>query len=147
MATKSHSEYEKDFYAWTFHNADLLRHRKFSELDIDNIIEEMESMGKRDKRELVNRLAVLLAHLLKWQFQPDRRGNSWEATIREQRIQVIDLLEESPSLKHELELKIAHAYEQAILIAVSETGLASSIFPKEMPYSLNQCLDSKFFPD
>jgi hypothetical protein len=70
-------DYNKDFYNWTLHNADLIRQKKFSEMDIDHIAEEIESMGNRDRRELINRLAVLIAHLLKWQYQPTKRSKSW----------------------------------------------------------------------
>lgn len=104
-------------------------------------------MGKSDKRELINRLAVLMAHLLKWHYPSERRSNSWKSTIKEQRIKVFDLLDDSPSLNHELAEKLNHAYEQATLIATQETGLPENSFPKECPFSLQQCLDRDFFPD
>jgi len=147
MRANAHGEYEKDFYAWTSHNAELLRKGRFSEVDIKNVAEEIESMGKRDKRELIRRLAVLLAHLLKWRFQPDRAGNSWKYTIKEQRRMVEKLLRESPSLKHEIASKIDEAYEDAVIIAASQTGLREIDFPEECPFSLNQCLDEQFFPE
>jgi hypothetical protein len=146
MATKRKNEYEKDFYAWAIHNAQLLREGKLSEIDIENVAEEIESMGKSEKRELINRLAILLAHLLKWQFQPIKQSNSWQLTIKEQRFQLIKLFEESPSLKHEIELKLAEAYEQAIIIAERETGVEEKNFPKNCPFSLQQALDQRFFP-
>lgn len=146
MMNQLQQVYDKDFYAWSLQSADLLRQRKFSELDIEHIAEEIESMGNRDKRELINRLAVLVAHLLKWQYQPSRRSKSWKLTVKEQRIQVLQLLEESPSLKHEITLKFNAAYEQAIVMAEIETGLEESIFPKECPFLLDQCLDHNFFP-
>ena len=147
METMAKTEYDRDFYAWTLHSADLLRHGKFSEVDIENVAEEIESMGRRDKRELISRLAVLMAHLLKWTFQARDRRNSWLYTIKEQRIKVRKLLTESPSLKHELSLKVAEAYEEAVVIAASETGLNENIFPNEFPFTFEQCLDSQFFPD
>ena len=147
MATKNQKKYDKDFYAWAIHNAKLLRAGKLSEIDIENIAEEIESMGKSEKRELTNRLAILIAHLLKWQFQPTRRGNSWKYTIKEQRLQLIDLLDESPSLKIILEERIKHAYEQATVIAARETGLIENTFPKKCPFSLKQALNQKFFPE
>src|SRR3990167_3765622 len=146
MSAKLKNEYETDFYAWTLHNAKLVRQRKLSEIDIENIAEELESMGKSDRRELVNRLAILMAHLLKWQFQPNERSNSWKTTIRNQRIDVIDLLDESPSLKNELDLKLAHAYKKSVLIAMEETKFDEKVFPKKSPYTLDQCLNSDFFP-
>lgn len=146
MSAKLKDEYEKDFYAWTLHNAELIRKGKLSEIDIENIAEEIESMGRSDKRELVSRLAILISHLIKWRFQPSRQGNSWKVTIKEQRRQVIDLLNESPSLKHELELKLTRAYEQAISIVLDETGLDEKILPKKCPFTLDQCLNPDFFP-
>lgn len=146
MGAKLKNEYEKDFYAWTIHNADLIRHGKFSEVDIEHVAEEIESMGRSDKRELVNRLAILMAHLLKWRFQSERKGVSWEITIRNQRIEIIDLLEDSPSLKHELNQKVGRAYEKAILFAMEETKLGERTFPKKCPFTLEQCLDFNFFP-
>jgi hypothetical protein len=147
MSAKAQYEYNQDFYAWALHNAELIRQGKLLEVDLEHIAEEIESMGKSDKRKLINRLALLIAHLLKWQFQPGRRGNSWKYTIKEQRIKIKDLLEDSPSLKHELESKLPHAYEQAVVIAVKQTSLEESIFPKQCLYSLEQCFDDGFFPE
>src|SRR5271155_4858757 len=90
-------EYDKDFYAWSLHNAALLREGKLSEVDLEHIAEEIEDMGKKDRRELISRLAMLLAHLLKWKFQTERRSNSWKNTIKHQRFKVKDVLSESPS--------------------------------------------------
>lgn len=147
MSVKAQYEYNQDFYAWALHNAELIRQGNLLEVDLENIAEEIESMGKSDKRKLINRLALLIAHLLKWQFQPGRRGNSWKYTIKEQRIKIKDLLEDSPSLKHELESKLSHAYEQAVVIAVKQTSLEESTFPKQCLYSLEQCFDDDFFPE
>jgi Domain of unknown function DUF29 len=146
MNAKVHHKYNEDFYAWAVHSAELIRQGKFSEVDTENVAEELESMGRSDKRKLLNRLALLMAHLLKWQFQPARRSNSWKYTIKEQRLKLRDLLEESPSLRHELELKLSHAYEQSVLIAVRQTGLDEASFPKQCPYNLAQCFD-EFLPE
>ena len=140
-------QYNKDFYAWALHSAKLLRQGKFKEVDVEYMAEELESMGNRDKRELLSELAILIAHLLKWRYQSDRQSNSWKATIKEQRIQVSDLLEESPSLKHELFEKLDHAYEKAVLIAVRETGFPEKVFPGNCPFTLEQCFDREFFPE
>ncbi|OGT37714.1 MAG: hypothetical protein A3F11_00820 [Gammaproteobacteria bacterium RIFCSPHIGHO2_12_FULL_37_14] len=147
MSKKLAQEYEKDFYAWTLHNAELLRKGKLSEIDIAHLAEEIESMGKGERRELVNRLALLMAHLLKWKYQPIRRSKSWKLTIKEQRIQIGRLLEESPSLKNALGAKIKDAYEQATVIAERETALEENTFPKKCPFTLNECLNQKFFPE
>ena len=139
--------YNQDFYAWAMHNSELLREKKLSEIDIENIAEEIESMGKRERRNLINRLAILIAHLLKWQFQPDRRGKSWKCTIKEQRIKIRNLLKDSPSLKHELGLKLNHAYEIAIVDAEKESCLEELVFPKTCEFSFEQCLDPDFWPE
>jgi hypothetical protein len=141
------NEYEQDFYQWTQHNAQLLREGKFTEIDTFHIAEELESMGKRDKRELISRLTVLLAHLLKWQFQPHFRSKSWQFTLREQRTQIAKLLKDSPSLKYSLyEEGILEAYPDALEMASDETGLSPSAFPKTCPYSIEQLLDKTFCP-
>ncbi len=147
MTVKSQINYKKDFYAWALQTANLVREGNFAEVDRKNLAEEIESMGKRDRRELINRLATLLAHLLRWQFQSERRGNSWINTIKTQRFEVADLLADSPSLQHELQKQLEHAYVKALLIAVAETGLKQETFPAICPFSLQQCFDSQFFPD
>lgn len=141
------SEYQTDFYAWLMDNARLLREQKFTEIDAEHIAEELEAMGKSEKRELVNRLAVLLAHLLKWPFQSAKRSRSWENTILTQRIDVNELLEDSPSLRHEIMQKMEVAYEKAKLHAEDETGIEKSHFPENCPFSLEKILEKDFFPE
>jgi hypothetical protein len=140
-------EYKEDFYAWLLKNAALLQAKNFVEIDNENVAEELVGMAKSEKRQLVNRFAVLLAHLLKWQFQSSRRSKSWERTIKEQRKRIQLLLEESPSLKHELSEKISDAYEIAILTAANETGLDESQFPDGCEYRFEDILDSTFYPE
>lgn len=147
MNMNTQREYERDFYSWTLHNAKILREGKFSEVDIENVAEEIESMGKRDRRQLVNRLSVLIAHLLKWKHQPIRRSNSWKLTIKEQRNKAFELIEESPSLKHELELKLNTAYNNAVVIAAKQTSSDISSFPEFCPFTMEQCLNEQFFPE
>jgi vacuolar-type H+-ATPase subunit C/Vma6 len=147
MTKNIQNEYRKDFYAWTIHNAKLLREGKLSEVDIEHIAEEIESMGKSERRELINRLAVLIAHLLKWQFQEERRSNSWKYTIEEQRDEVLELVEESPSLNHEINEKLYRAYRKAILWAATEMGVNKSIFKDECPFSLEKILNKDFYPE
>jgi hypothetical protein len=138
--------YEEDFYAWTNHNAKLLKEGKFNEVDIQNIIEEIESMGRSERNSLVNRLAILIAHLLKWRYQPGLQGHSWKYTIAEQRIKVIESLENSPSLGYEIEKKLIKSYKQARVRALKETGLEESTFPRECPFTIQECLDENFYP-
>jgi hypothetical protein len=139
--------YQQDFYGWLLESADLLRKKQFSELDIEHIAEELEGMARSDKRQLINRLAVLLAHLLKWQFQPAFRSKSWQRTIKEQRKRITLLLQDSPSLKHELDTKVQDAYEIAILSAANETNLDEDIFPSSCEYDIEEILNAEFYPD
>jgi len=139
--------YHQDFYAWAIYNAYLLKQGKLSEIDVENLIEELEGLAKRDRRTLLSRLAVLLAHLLKWQFEPQRRSKSWQRTLVEQRKQVYQLLQDSPSLKHQLVASLADAYDSALRQAADETGLDESNFPVTCPYTLTQALDKEFYPE
>lgn len=139
--------YNVDFYAWTQEQANLLRAQKWEQVDIENLVEEIESLGRQERRELVNRLAVLLGHLLKWQFQPEKRGNSWLATIREQRRQATTLLQENPSLKPQLPEILQSAYEGGIDLAVRETDFDYETFPETCPYALQQILSADFLPE
>jgi hypothetical protein len=141
------SLYNEDYYGWLRENVRLIRERKFSEIDADNLIEELESMGKSEKRELSSRLTVLLLHLLKWQYQAVKRSTSRRNTIAVQRIDIRELLEDSPSLKTEISDKIAVAYEKAKLAAEVETGIEKNNFPAECPFSLEQILDETFLPE
>ncbi|MBF0211540.1 MAG: DUF29 domain-containing protein [Desulfamplus sp.] len=139
--------YEHDFYAWTKEQSDILKSRRFAHLDILNLIEELESMGRSEKRELINRLTLLLGHLLKWVYQPERRSNSWLATIEEQRAEVLELIEDSPSLKYQLDQQFEKAYTKAVLFAVKETNLPKSTFAAQSPFSLEQILDRQYLPE
>src|SRR5580698_11209673 len=109
------SDHDRDFYAWANKQAALLRAGKLDEADFEHIAEEIESMGRTEKRELVSRLSVLLLHLLKWRFQPEKRGPSWEASIRVQRNRLADHLDDNPSLKPLLPKALASAYRDASL--------------------------------
>lgn len=139
--------YQEDYYGWLQENAQLIREKRFSEIDVENIVEELESMGKSEKRELSNRLTILLMHLLKWQHQTVKRSTSWRNTIAVQRIDIRELLEDSPSLRNEILDKIAVAYEKAKLAAEIETGIEKQNFPAECPFSFEQILDEEFLPN
>jgi Domain of unknown function DUF29 len=139
--------YDSDFYAWTQEQADLLRQREWDLVDIDNMLEEIESLGRRERRELSSRLAIVLGHLLKWQFQPDRRSHSWQATLREQRRQLRKVIKDNPSLKSELPEFLSDAYESGLLLAVQQTNLAESTFPQLCLYTLEQVMDDHFLPE
>ena len=140
------STYDQDFYAWTRQQADLLRGRRYRELDLDHLIEEIESMGASERRQLANRLKVLLAHLLKWRYQAHLQSRSWSATIKEQRLSIQDLLEDNPSLRALTDPAITKAYRLARLLAVKETNLEEHTFPEQCPYSWEQIADEDFYP-
>jgi len=139
--------YNADFYGWTQEQASLLKAGRLSELDIDNLLEEVETMGRSEKRELDSRLTVLLIHLLKWQYQPIRRGRSWQLTIKGQRINFSETLDENPSLKPQLDTILKRAYAKSIIKAAQETALDEQTFPSVCPWSLSQILDDNFYPD
>jgi hypothetical protein len=139
--------YNQDFYAWANEQASLLRAGKLDQADVENIAEEIESMGRSEKRELVNRLTVLLLHLLKWQFQPGLRGNSWRSSIDEQRYQVADHLDDNPSLTSRLEESFRSAYRVARIQAGRETGLDRSTFPVTCPYPFEEAMAPDFWPE
>ena len=132
--------YDDDFCAWANEQAALLRAGRLPDADIANIAEEIESMGRSERNQLTNRLAVLLAHLLKWQFQPGLRGNSWRLTIRVQRRRAGRILDQNPSLCAALPAILVEAYGDAMLIAERETGLPEDTFPADCPWTFDQAM-------
>lgn len=134
--------YDLDFYGWTQHQSSLLRLGRWQELDVENLVEEITSLGKQQKQELRNRLGVLIGHLLKWKYQPALRGKSWRATIREQRKQVQLLLRDNPSLQPYLPEAVIDAYELALALVVRETPLDYVDLPISSPYTIDQILDA-----
>ena len=148
-------EYEQDFHQWIEHHIALLKEGRFNEIDAEHLIEELEDMGKSNLHELDSRFTVLIAHLLKWEYQLNQlqnqwksyTGNSWKNTIIEQRVQVAKLLRKNPNLKRFLSETIVDAYPDALKITVKETGLSKSIFPSECPYTIEQLLDEDFYPE
>lgn len=139
--------YETDFYAWTQEQVSLLKTQQWAQLDTINLIEEIETLGRKERQELRNRLGVLLGHLLKWQFQPEKRSNSWLGTIREQRVQIRLLLKDSPSLKLYLDEVFLAAYELGLALAIRETQLGERVFPEVCPYTSEQTMNSEFLPE
>jgi hypothetical protein len=139
--------YDQDYYLWFIDQARLLRGGMWQHLDVGHLAEELEDMGKREKRALRSRTVVLLAHLLKYAHQPERRGPSWSGTIREQRKQLGELLRDSPSLRPRLIEDLEDSYISARLLAAGETGLPEAEFPTHCPFTLEQLLDEDFWPD
>ncbi|MGR6979940.1 DUF29 domain-containing protein [Testudinibacter sp. P27/CKL/0425] len=140
--------YDKDFYGWTNAQAQLLKAGAFGQLDVANLIEEIESMGRSELSELRNRLKIIIIHLLKWEFQPSHRGRSWELTIVEQRGELQSLLDDSPSLKHKLNQPefLQKAWKLGVIGAAKETGFPLTSFPHSPIWTLDEILDDNFLP-
>lgn len=138
--------YEQDFYGWTQEQAELLRSGHLEKIDLEHLIEEIESMGRGEKRELEHRLMALLQHLLKWQFQPSHQGRSWRLTIQEQRREIPDVLEDNPSLKPALDAVMAKAYAKARKAASQETDIPEITFPEQCQWTFDQAVNPEFFP-
>lgn len=146
--------YENQYDDWARRTAELLAKGRWSELDIPHLIEELDGMGRSERNELESRLAVLLTHLLKWQFQyrllserwQEFRGDSWRSTLIEQRARIIKRLDKTPGLKAALDPLITEAYGDARDVAMEETGLPLDRFPRDCPYTQAQILDLHFYP-
>ncbi len=138
--------YNRDFFEWTQCNAALLRAGRFDQADIEHLAEEIEDMGKRDRREMVSRLQVLVMHLLKWQAQPEMRSPSWEDTIDTQRDEIALLLQDAPSLRSHVERILPQLYPKAARKAARETRLPNSSFREDCPWTIDQILDPGFLP-
>jgi hypothetical protein len=141
------SLYERDFYLWLERQAELLREDRLSELDVANLLEEIESMGRKDKKAIQSNLVVVMAHLLKYQFQPEQRSSSWRGSVVEHRRRLRYDLVESPSLQGHAVAAFAQAYADAREQASAETGLPVESFPEQCPYTLEQVLDPRFLPE
>jgi hypothetical protein len=139
--------YERDLHLWLEQQAALLRTGRLDELDVGNLVEEIEAMGRKERRAIKSNLVVLLTHLLKHQFQPDQRSTSWSASIVEHRQRLRDDFEESPSLRPYAAEVFARAYADARERASAETTLPLRTFPKASPYTLDQALDPRFLPE
>jgi len=141
------SLYDEDFAVWTAETARLLRAGRLDEVDIEHVADEIEDMGKRDKRELHSRLTVLILDLLKWKWQPERQTRGWQSTLLTQRAELDRLLEDSPSLRRAIAAAVAKVYPAVLLSAALETGRPATVFPSECPFSPDQILDREFLPE
>jgi hypothetical protein len=141
--------YESDVIAWANEQAAFIRSGQFELLDLEHIADEIADVGKSERRELRNRMAVLLAHLLKWQFQPERRGNSWQRTIKTQRKEVAECIADTPSLK----VDVANSewwekvWADTLILATKETGFDFEAFPEECPWEYHEIVDVDFWPE
>jgi hypothetical protein len=134
------SLYERDYLAWIEQQVALLRAGRTDDLDLGHLIEELEDMGRGEWRELENRLETLLAHMLKRDYQPEKRSRSWDNTIDEQRRRLERLFKRSPSLRRSLADTLAEMYPYAVRKAVRETRMKAASFPAQLPYSVEQVL-------
>jgi hypothetical protein len=147
--------YQQNYIAWSKQTAELLKAGRFTELDIEHLLQELEGMGASEKNEIESRLVVLLAHLLKWQYQYQQlserwkefKGDSWRSMMIEQRARLSKRLQKSPGLKSIFAETITEAYQDAIELAAEETGLPETTFPQQCPYSHAQILDKTFYPE
>lgn len=139
--------YDDDFYAWANEQAALLREGKLAQADIEHIAQEIESLGKTEKRELASRLKILILHLLKWRFQPLKRTASRNVSITVQRHELIDHLDDNPSLKPLIGGMAAKAYGDAVLRAMLETGLPNSAFSASCPWTFEEIIAEDFWPE
>lgn len=133
--------YDQDFYAWTQRQIELLQTQQWEQVDVENLIEEIDSLGKQERRELRNRLGVLLGHLLKWHYQPDARSRSWFYTIKEQRRRIQEHLADNPSLKPYLAEAIERGYQDGLDLVGRETPIDPQQLPQSCPFSEMQIFD------
>ena len=138
--------YDDDYYLWLRQTAKLISQGEFSEVDTVNLVEEIEDMGKREKRAVESNLTVLLAHLLKYKYQPQKRSNSWTGTIIEHRRRIKKAFRDSPSLKQYFYDIFEATYQDAIRAAVGETGLDVKTFPQSSPFSQDEVMNDDFYP-
>ncbi|MBE9052613.1 DUF29 domain-containing protein [Nostocales cyanobacterium LEGE 11386] len=146
VSTNSHL-YDQDFYLWLETTAEQLKAGKLAEVDLANLIEEIESMGRTEKRALESNLVVLLMHLLKYKYQPEKRTNSWKSTIREHRRRLKRIFKDSPSLKPYFQEVFLECYQDARNLASDETGLSLDTFPVESLFTTDECLHQGFLPE
>jgi hypothetical protein len=139
--------YEQDFYLWIEATAQQLKAGNFTEIDIENLIEEIESIGRSEKRGLESNLVVLFMHLLKYKYQPEKRSKSRLSTIFEHRRRINKQFHDSPSLKKYFVDTFTECYQDARKQASIETGLDLDIFPVESPFNTDECLNQDFLPE
>jgi hypothetical protein len=138
--------YTTDLNLWAQQTADLLRERRWQEIDLEHLVEEMEDLSKSEKRGISSQLVRLLLHLLKWEYQPQRRSDSWLDSITDSRLQIELAIQDSPSLKSYPLQELAQSYQRARSGAAKQTGLPLSNFPEVCPYSLDEILTEHWLP-
>jgi hypothetical protein len=138
--------YVTDFNSWIAQTAQQLRERRWHEIDVEHLIEEVEDLGKSERRSMVSQLTRLLLHLLKWQYQPQRRSDSWLDSITDARTQIELAIVDSPSLRDYPAEQLAECYQRARRQAANQTGLPATLFPPSCPYEIEQILDEAWLP-
>ena len=133
--------YDRDYHLWLEETAQLLKNRDFNQLDLENLIEEIETLGRSERNKLISSLRLIYQHLLKWQYQPEKRSKSWTDTIDRERDNINDYIEDMPSLKRLLDNPeaIAKAYNRGRRDAMKETGINN--LPRECPFTIEQVID------
>ncbi len=139
--------YEQDYYLWLEKTVQLLKNGQLSALDIENLIEEIQDMGISQKNALESNLIVLVMHLLKWKYQPQKQTGSWRRSIREHRRRILKAFRNSPSLKRYFEEIFDEAYQEARLQASDETGLSLETFPLDCPFTKEEILNTDYLPE
>ncbi|HZY68696.1 MAG TPA: DUF29 domain-containing protein, partial [Devosia sp.] len=140
------TRYEDDFALWAAEQGALLRAGELGRADLQNLAEEIESLGRSDRYEIDSRMEVLIQHLLKWHLQPAKRSRSWKATFVEQRMRIERILKASPSLRSYPGITLPGSYVIGRNSAINDTGLPEAAFPEASPYTAEQVLDPDFFP-
>lgn len=144
---RSNKLYDTDFYKWTQQQARLIKEGRFDELDLDNLVEEVEDMGKHEPRSLTSHFKQLLMHLLKWQYQPERQSRSWRDSIINHREDAQEVLDDNPGLKPKVPELYEKAYEKAKILAHKQTGLSVKDFPENCPWQLSEIMQDDFIPE
>lgn len=139
--------YTTDFSKWAQQTAKLLREQRWQEVDLVHLVEEVEDLGKTEKRGIASQLTRLLLHLLEWQYQPERRSDSWLDSITDARLQIELAIQDSPSLKTYPLMQLEKSYRKARVSAAKQTHLSLSVFPEVCPFSLDNCLSEDWLPE
>ncbi|HHP7230424.1 MAG TPA: DUF29 domain-containing protein [Xenococcaceae cyanobacterium] len=145
--TNTDNLYERDYYLWLQHTAQLISEGKFNDVDTANLIEEIEDMGRSEKKAIKSNLIIVLLHLLKYKYQPEKRTNSWKASIREHRRRLRDDFRASPSLKQYMTEVFAESYQDSREQAADETGLLLDTFPTKSPFTISEVLNPDYLPE
>ena len=145
--SKTTNLYENDYFQWIENTVARLKNRDFENIDLENLIEEIETLGRSEKRELESRLTILLMHLLKYKYQPSKRSNSWRFTIREQRLRILKSFKDSPSLNNYFQNIFSEIYSDARALAADETGLNIDTFSKNSPFNIEFVLNYDWLPE